>query len=382
MKGEFTMNKKIYVALSFILFLGLVSGVVKYFSEKPDIKIGFVAGLSGRTSELGISERAGALLAVEKINEAGGIKGRHLELVIKDDQNDPDVARKVDKELITEGVVAIIGHATSTMCLSVIDLMNEQEMLMIAPTASTTLLSGLDDFFIRITPVSDAEMKALARAAVERLGMKTVSVIYDLANKGLTEDNLKVFQTTYKQLKGKIISKTTFTSGTDTAFSELVRNMSRVNADGIFILAGSIDAALICQQIRKLNTNLPILMAGWATTADLIQHGGKAVEGVRYVQVIDVNSRAPAFLQFAKKLKDKFRLDPNFGAIYAYQAVYMLHTAMKNISDYNPETLKNAIISQKVFPGLQHDLVIDEFGDAKGNFELFTIKNGKYIREE
>ncbi|MDM8549453.1 ABC transporter substrate-binding protein [Desulfobacterales bacterium HSG2] len=376
------MNKKTYVTLLLILFFVLVSGVLKYFSEKPDIKIGFVAGLSGRTSELGISERAGALLAVEEINEAGGIKGRHLELVIKDDQNDPDVARKVDKELIAEGVVAIIGHATSTMSLSVIDLMNEQEMLMIAPTASTTLLSGLDDFFIRITPVSDAEMKALARVAVQRLGLRTMSVIYDLANKGLTEDNLKVFQTTYKQLKGKIISKTTFTSGTDTAFSELVRNASRVNADGIFILAGSIDAALICQQIRKLNTNLPILMAGWATTSDLIQHGGKAVEGVRYVQVIDVNSRVPAFLQFAKKLKNNFRLNPNFGAIYAYQAVYMLHTAMKNISDYNPETLKNAIISQKVFPGLQHDLVIDEFGDAKGNFELFTIKNGKYIKEE
>jgi len=376
------VNKNRYVALSFILLIVLISGVLKYSSEKPGIKIGFVAGLSGRTSELGISERAGALIAVKEINEVGGIRGRHLELVIRDDQNDPEIARKVDKELIAEGVVAIIGHATSTMCLSVIDLMNQQEMLMIAPTASTTLLSGLDDFFIRITPVSDAEMKALARAAVEKLGLKTVSVIYDLANKGLTEDNLKVFQTTYRQLKGKVISETTFTSGTNTAFSELVRNASRVNADGIFILAGSIDASLICQQVRKLNTNIPILLAGWATTADLIKHGGKSVEGIRYVQVIDVNSREPAFLQFAKKLKHKFRLDPNFGAIYAYQAVYMLHTAMRNISDYHPKSLKNAILNQKVFPGLQHDLVINEFGDAKGIFDLFTVKDGKYIREE
>ncbi|CAN2050590.1 branched-chain amino acid transport system substrate-binding protein [Candidatus Magnetomoraceae bacterium gMMP-1] len=375
------MNKKIYLIL-LLLLLSLLLGTLKYFSKKPGIKIGFVAGLSGRTSELGISERAGALLAVEEINEAGGIKGQPLELIIKDDRNDPEIAQKVDKELIAEGVIAIIGHATSTMSLNVIDIINEQEMLMIAPTASTSLLSGLDDFFIRITPVSDAEMKALARIGVQELGLKTITIIYDLTNKGLTKDNLKIFQRTYKELNGKVISKTAFISEKETAFSKLVQNALSVNADGIFILAGSIDAAMICQQIRKLNAQIPILMSGWATTADLIQHGGKAVEGIKYVQVIDINSQEPVFLRFAKKLKSKFHLEPNFGTIYAYQAVYMLYTAMKNISDYHPKMLKKAIITQKVFPGLQHDFVIDEFGDAKGKFELFTIKQGKYIREK
>ncbi len=371
--------KKIYVVnILYMLFMLFLMGCS---SEQP-IKIGFVAGLSGRMSELGVSERAGALLAVEEINASGGINGRLLELIVKDDQNDPEVALRVDQELIDEEVVAIIGHATSTMSLAVIPLINQQEMLLIAPTASTPRLSGLDDFFIRITPVSDAEMTAIAEFAMHNFKLNTMSVIYDLANKDLTETNLNDFQSAYESLSGTVASTITFTSGTNTSFSTLVTPLKDTKPDGILILAGSIDAALISQQIRKLDTDTPIFMAGWATTTDLIQHGGQAVEGINFVQVVDMNSQEPAFVAFAEKLETTFNLEPNFGAIYAYQAVYMLYTAMQNTTDYEAATLKRAIIEQQIFPGLQNDLVIDEFGDPTGNFKLFTIKDGIFVKEE
>ncbi len=370
MKNTYAVN-----IISVLLML-LVHGC----ASEQTIKIGFVAGLSGRMSELGISERAGALLAVEEINAAGGVNGRRLELIIKDDQNDPEVALRVDQELIDEQVIAIIGHATSTMSLAVVPFINQQEMLMIAPTASTTRLSGLDDFFIRITPVSDAEMTAIAELAIHKLKLNTMSVIYDLANKDLTETNLNDFQAAYENLSGTVVSTIPFTSGPNASFSTLVTPLEDTKPEGILILAGSIDAALICQQLRKLDTATPIFMAGWATTADLIQHGGQAVEGIKYVQVVDMNSQEPAFVAFAEKLESSFHLEPNFGAIYAYQAVYMLYTAMQKTSDYDAKSLKRAIIEQRVFPGLQNDLVIDEFGDPTGNFKLFTIKDGMFVK--
>ncbi len=373
-------ERRIFYFFLMILAITLLMAALTGCKDKTPIKIGLVAGLSGRMSELGGAERSGALLAVEEINAAGGIQGRRVELIIKDDRNDPDIALQVDKELIEEGVAAIIGHATSTMSLAVTSFINQQNMLMISPTTSTMRLSGRDDFFIRITPVSDAEMKALAGVAAQHLNVKTVGVIYDLANKALTENNLTAFQTAYQELSGAIISRSSFTSGTDTSFFELVRQLLNANPDGILILAGSIDAALMCQQIRKIDPYIPILMTGWATTADLVQHGGQAVEGIHYVQVVDMNSQAPAFLQFAEKLKNAFKLEPDFGAMYAYQAVYMLHTVLKKGVNAEPKSLRDAIIEHKVFPGLQHDVVIDEFGDAQGHFELFRIQDGKFVK--
>lgn len=115
-------------------------------------KIGFSGTLTGRGTEFGTRDRNAAQLAVYEINKNGGIKGRPLVLITKDDKNDPDTARKVDQELIDAGVVAIIGHPTSHMTLASVALMNTIKMLMISPTTSTTNLTGIDDYFIRVTP--------------------------------------------------------------------------------------------------------------------------------------------------------------------------------------------------------------------------------------
>ena len=173
---------KIYKSCFMSLFL--ISLIVFGCGDNEPIKIGFVAGITGRTSELGISERAGVMLAVAEVNASGGIKGRPIELIVKDDQNDTKTALEVDQELIERGVVAIIGHATSTMTKAVVPLVNQSKILMISPTASTTDLSGMDDFLIRITPLSDAEMSALAELANNR-DIKTIAIIYDFSNKSL-----------------------------------------------------------------------------------------------------------------------------------------------------------------------------------------------------
>ncbi len=349
-------------------------------SDNTSIKIGFVAGITGRVSELGISERAGAMLAVSEINASGGINGRPIELIIKDDQNDAETALKVDQELIEKGVVAIIGHATSTMTKAALPLVNKSKTLMISPTASTIELSGKDDFLVRITPLSDAEMKALAELAIKRQ-VEKIAVVFDLSNKSLVENNLKTFRKYYENHQKKIVASSSFESGSGTSFFSIVNKLIGGNSEGIFILAGSVDTALLCQQIRKIDKKLPIFTAGWATTDDLIKHGGNSVEGINYVQAIDMNNSQPMFKKFSTDLKTKFSLAPNFGSIYAYQAVYMLYEAIKNTSDFNSKTLKDFIVKRKVFPGVQSDYRVDEFGDSKGSFKPFTIRKGKFVTE-
>ena len=116
-------------------------------SGKKAIRIGFVAQLTGVQAELGVQERNGVQLAMEKINAKGGIGGRPVELVVRDDLGTPEGARAADRDLIEAGVVAIIGHATSGQTMVGLSVTNPARVVMLSPTATTPELSGLDDFF-------------------------------------------------------------------------------------------------------------------------------------------------------------------------------------------------------------------------------------------
>jgi len=83
------------------------------------VRIGFLAGLSGRVADLGIGGRNGAILAVEMRNRQGGINGRPVELIAEDDQQDAELARHAASRLLASKVEVVIGPMTSTMALAI-----------------------------------------------------------------------------------------------------------------------------------------------------------------------------------------------------------------------------------------------------------------------
>lgn len=111
--------------------------------SKPEpILIGFSGQLSGAYADLGIKGRDGVSLAVEKINASGGIYGRPVKLLIRDDKGTPDGARTADRELIDAGVVAIIGHMTSSQAMAAMEVIETAGVVLISPTATTEELTG------------------------------------------------------------------------------------------------------------------------------------------------------------------------------------------------------------------------------------------------
>jgi CheY-like chemotaxis protein len=94
----------VHVLLFTLIFLTTPWGCK---GNKGPIKVGFVGGLTGRLSDLGIEGRDGVILAVEEVNQAGGIRGRPVELITKDDRSDPETAVKVAEDNITNQQVAL-----------------------------------------------------------------------------------------------------------------------------------------------------------------------------------------------------------------------------------------------------------------------------------
>jgi branched-chain amino acid transport system substrate-binding protein len=344
--------------------------------EKSSIKVGFVGSLTGRTSDLGISARDGVILAVEELNAAGGIHGCPIQLLTRDDQQDPETALKVDQDLIDQGVVAIIGHLTSQMSVVAVPLINASRILMLSPTTSTSRLSGQNDYFVRVIVSAAEAVRNLAQYARHHLGLERIVVVYDLSNRAFTEEYFSVFKSVYQGREGAQVLPLTFDGNGAKRFSDLADRILAMRPGGIVIAASALDTAFLCQHIRRIASTIPLLASGWAYTADFIQHGGPSVEGVIFPQWYNKQSDAEAFVAFAGRFEKRFGTFPNFASTFSFEAANVLFAGLKTTTD--PQALKTAIVTQGRFPGLQGDIRIDRFGDADRKFFLFVVKDGQF----
>lgn len=346
-------------------------------ADKVPYKIGFVGGLTGRSSDIGIQGRNGAMIAVEEINEKGGINGRALELISKDDRQDPETALSVDRQLIEEGVIAIVGHMTSVMAEAVLPLINERRMLMISPTVSTDKLTGIDDYFLRVVNPNVSISVFEAAYAFDKANLRRVAAVCDLSNRVYTEGYVAAFKGEFERLGGKIVSVSSFTTGQNVSFRSIAEEMLREKPDGLLIAAGATDTAMISQHIRMAGTGIPIFMCGWAQTPDLLRHGGPAVEGVIGAMYIDFFNTDKAFLDFKDRFKNRFGGDgPTFAAIFSYEAVMVLKEAL--LQNPDPRQLKETILKQKTFRGLQGTFEMDAYGDTRRTANIINVSGNQF----
>jgi branched-chain amino acid transport system substrate-binding protein len=363
--------------LVMFVILSLLSLTLAGCKRHNPIKIGFAGCLTGRLSDLGVAGRNGVILAVEQINTAGGIQGRPIELLVRDDQHDPEIAKQVDQDLIDAGVAAIIGHLTSAMSMAAVPLVNEEQMVLISPTTSTNELTGLDDYFLRVCPSSNTQTDQLARYAFTTMGLRKIASVYDLSNRAFAEGLYQNFKTQFENMGGTLVHTTTFTSGEPISYLTLTRNLLDVEADGLFIVASALDTALLCQQLRKENVDIPIISSAWAFTPDIIRHGGSAVEGLIFSEAYYKESKHPDYLAFQREFRNRFGHEPGFAGTFSYEAARVVFTALAQTDDSS--RLKEVIIAHQVFAGLQGQIRIDRYGDAQRKRFVITIKNGQFV---
>jgi branched-chain amino acid transport system substrate-binding protein len=367
---EPTMKNKIAYLMT-CLFVGVTIGLSSCEKSEP-IKIGFSATLTGRGAEFGVRCRNAAQFAVDEINHNGGIKGKQILLIPRDDKNDPEAARKADKELIDEGVVAIIGHPTSSMSLATISLINAKKMLMISPIASAPELTGIDDYFLRVIPDNTAISHEHAAYIYKNLKAQKVACVIDLSNEGFTMTYFTNFKAVFEQMGGTAVHAVKYTTGPSVDYANLVDKLMSTNPDCVFIITNAMDAALICQHLSKRHYNKFITAQGWALAEEFITNSGKSSEGVLFPVFIDLNSTAKEYLSFKEKFTKFYKGERQWGEIMTYETVMVLRDALTKAETFTPDELKKQILKQKTFPGLQKDFSIDKYGDGKR--DVFWLK--------
>ncbi len=353
-------------------FLLILSGC----QEPQPLKVGYVGGLTGRVAGLGVAGRDGVQLALEEINRQGGISGRKLELLSRDDQQQAETAKAVTKELIDSGVVALIGPMTSAMAMAMQPLANQHEVVLISPTVTTNRLNDLDDHFFRLTSPLKINAEKTAQYALSH-GLKTFAVTIETGNVTFTEDWFESFRKPFEAGGGRIVCVERFKSGAEGGFLEMAKRLLKERPDGVLLLSGAMDAALTAQQIRKLGSQTTLFSSEWAFTSDIINFGGSSVEEMLSFVTYDPSSKAPQHETFLVSFEKRFGYKPSFAAVLAYESMNFLASGLRR----NPQRLglKKVLLETGPFDGLQGPIRMGRFGEAERQTYLGAVRNGQFI---
>lgn len=352
-----------------------------YFVPGEPIRIGLVTTLSGKGATSGTHSRNGALLAVEKINRSGGVNGRPVELVVRDDGGSIEQALRVDREMIDSGVVAILGHFSSTLAVAAVPLVNEKNVLMVGLGTITDKLSNLDDNFIRVAMALDLRIPVLAEVAYAKFNVQKMAIVYDLSNPLFAESCYQTYKKSFEALGGEIVQAIAFNSKESFSLASIADEIAGTNADGLLLVTSAIHGAMLTQHVRNNGSNVKIFDSGWGISdPEFIMHGGRAIEGVASVHQFNDDSTNENFIKFKKAYKDRFGDIFGNTAQRGYEAASLILYALSQTND--PRKLKEVILKRGVFDGVDGKIRINKYGDAIRSIYLLEVQEHKVRTRE
>lgn len=361
------MKKLFLLLLPLLMLLGC--------GEQRPIRVGFIGGLSERNADVGQAGEQAVILAVEQINRAGGIKGRLVEMISRDDAQNADTARKVAEELAAAKVDAVIGPFTSGVAAATVPVLDKAGIVTISPTITSMDFYGKDDHLIRVNRTTRDNAQEYA-AVIYGRGQRQLSIAYDLRNKSFTESWLNEFVKAYSAQGGVVVAKVPYTSAADSDFSVVVGDMLKAKPDGLFFISGAIDVARLAQQARRLAPGLPLGCSEWAGSEQLIKLGGKMVEGLLVVQNFNRDDQSPRYLAFRDAFQERFHRLPGYSSVLAYDAASVLFDALRQKQP--SENLKTAILRLGAYEGLQQPIKFDANGDSERKVFFTEIRDGSF----
>lgn len=370
------MRNKLFILVCFVLTVFLSS-----CENNAPIYIGFSNELSGSNSALGVEAMYGATMAVDKINEAGGVNGQMIELIIRDDKGDIDTAIEVDNELKELGCNVIIGHGTSKLASATIENANENDILLISPTISTNAVEGIDDNFIRIMPSNTNQGISLAHFVNTHTPGETL-VVYEVQNLAYTENVALSFAESYTTLvpgfsTDSIIS---YDNNIELEFQNVIDEINSATYANVVLIGSSYEVSSIIQNISldSVRVYIPV----WPSTIDLFNLAGPNIENTHAMNYYNLDSGNIKFIELEKEFNERFGIDMSFSAMFSYETVFLLSEAFSNIDDYTMTNIKNEIIQIETFDGIIEDYVVDEYGDVTRKVYFYHLRNEEFVEIE
>lgn len=325
----------------FILLTGCgKSNVQTQTSQKETIKIGAILPLTGPVSSYGNAVSNGIKLAVDEINAKGGVLGKQVEVIYKDDQGDSDKTKAAFEQLASDGnVTSIIGAVTSKSSLAITGEAQAKHIVMISPTSTNDAVTNAGDYIFRACYNDSYQGEVVANFAVNNLKVKRAAVLYD-ANNTYCKDLSKKFIDTLGTLGAEVVANESYNTG-DKDLSTQIKKIKTSNPDVIFVPDYSNVIPDIAKQIKNNGISAPLLGAdGWDGVTD---NGGDELVGSYYSNHFSADANDPLVKVFVKVYQNKYNSVPNAFAALGYDSFNILAQAIQSAGSTEADKIKDSL---------------------------------------
>ncbi|NLJ73103.1 MAG: ABC transporter substrate-binding protein [Syntrophomonadaceae bacterium] len=362
------------------MMLTLVVGCGGNSSNNEDvIKLGYLGAKTGSVANYGIPAEKGMKLAIEELNENGGVLGKELVGIYEDNKGEnSDVAIIVDKYISRDKVAALVGDPCTGLTKVAADLAQKNEIVIFSPGATGDGVVEIGDYVFRNTLLDIFAVPAVVEWMIEEKGWGNMAVITTL-DIGYSTDLTPVFKKAIDEKGAKIVFEDTINSG-ETDFTAQVTKLKNAKADVLVFTGYYTEAALFMNEVKKQNLDIVLVGGDGLYGQDLAKLGQNAVEErVIFYCGFSSDQPSPETAEFLEKYRAKFNEDPDMFSAQYYDAVMILAKAMEDAGSADPKVFRNELAKLKDYPGVSGNTTFREDREPiKSPVCLITIKDGEF----
>jgi len=367
------------LALTLSILTMLVGGCGSSSDSEDVIKIGFLGALTGEVASYGIYTLKGMQLAVDEINEAGGVLGKKLVIVEADNRGDKGEIANVTQKFITKDkVAAIVGDPTTGGTIVAAQIAQPNKTVLLSAGAVGAGVVEIGDYIYRNTLLDSVAAPAVVKYLKENLGWNKVCIVTS-KNNDYSVGQTKVFKEALAENGVEVLSEEFF-QDKDTNFSGQVTNIKAKNPDGIVFTGYYTEGGLFMAEVHKQGLNLNMVGGDGLLSNELIKLGGEGVEGSMVFAGFSPEQPDEATAKFIEEYKAKNNgEEPDMFVAQGYDAVKILAAAMEEAGSADPTVFKDALAKTKDFPGVSGTTTFRENREPiKSPVNLLQVKDGKF----
>ncbi len=357
-------------------------------SEGATFKIGAIGPLTGAAAAYGNAVVNGAQIAVDEINEAGGIGGVKIEYKSEDDELNAEKSVNAYNTLKDWGMQILVGSTTSACSIAVSEYTKEDNMFQLTPSGSAEDCVKYDNAF-RVC-FSDPNQGIASAQYISDHNLATkVGIIYD--NSDVYSSG--IYQKFVEEAEGKnfeVVSAEAYTQDNNTDFSVQLQKAKDAGADLVFLPIYYSDASLILTQANTMGYAPTFFgVDGMDGILSVENFDTALAEGVMLLTPFAADAKDDLTVNFVKKYNEKYGETPNQFAADAYDAVYIIKAAIEkagatpdmSVSDLC-DALKGAMTQIEAQGLTSAKMTWDASGEPNKEPKAVIIKNGTYVSAE
>lgn len=361
----------------------VVSVLITNLSTKrePDVfKITAILPLSGNFANIGEPKKEAILLAADDINQRGGINGRKIAIVLEDSKGDPKEGVTILQKNIDVDRMKIFYVDLTPIALAAVPIVDKSRVIAFVGSAHPTI-TDQSKWVFRFFPSGQQEAEMLNDYLVSE-GINRIFILYIGDTYG--EELRTILTKKFKEAGREVIGSESYTIS-QKEFRSILAKIKTTNFERIILIGYGVNFPAILDQFNELKipTNKVIGDIGFIGTPQIAQLSPTLTNNIVFVAPSFVHKSThldenPTVQKFVTDYKTKYGKNPNFVAAYAFDAIQVLASALKQ-SGSDPDNLRKALLSTKDFSGVTGKITMRENGDCATDMMFAKYLDGRII---